>query len=120
MAPTRTSRLMPFSRSQNSKTAKRSAFIFVDGTPIRGTKKSENRALPTLACWSYPASLYRSRLKTKISRQNSQASKFGHLGRGNWAYSARPSEDTSYRGLPYLTVSYRGPPVTLKLIGFLT
>ena len=39
--PTRTSRLMPFSRSQNSRTAKKSAFITLrTAIPIRGTKKS--------------------------------------------------------------------------------
>src|ERR1051326_3547379 len=38
-APTRTSRLMPFSRSQNSKTAKKSAFIFKERKPHEGNKK---------------------------------------------------------------------------------
>src|SRR5438477_8884044 len=38
-AATRTSRLMPFSRSQNSNTAKKSAFILLDGPPQQGNKK---------------------------------------------------------------------------------
>src|SRR3954470_2539048 len=38
-APTRTSRLMPFSRSQNSKTAKKSAFITSERQPHEGNKK---------------------------------------------------------------------------------
>src|SRR5689334_24914788 len=40
-AATRTSLLMPFSRSQNSKTAKKSAFISTHIRLTRGTKKSE-------------------------------------------------------------------------------
>src|SRR5271157_1959314 len=57
-APARTSRLMPFSRSQNSSTARKSAFIRLCTAPKRGTKKSVDDALPTLARWQ--TSNYRS------------------------------------------------------------
>jgi hypothetical protein len=46
------SRLMPFSRSQNSKTAMRSGFIaFRGGKPRPGNKKVGEATLPTYARW---------------------------------------------------------------------
>src|SRR5208282_2741868 len=50
-APTRTSRLMLFLRSQNSKTAKKSAFIRSTRRSRSGNKKVGDGHLPTLARW---------------------------------------------------------------------
>src|SRR5882672_6153339 len=56
-ADVRTSRLMPFSFSQYSKTAKKSAFISVCQTerPHEGNKKVGKFYLPTFARWQKPA-----------------------------------------------------------------
>src|SRR5712672_246795 len=75
-AATRTSRLMPFSRSQNSNTAKKSAFILFVRTfdPIRGTKKSADLALPTLAGWANQRSSTVRNAKNSALGNDSQAS----------------------------------------------
>src|SRR5579871_5124858 len=60
-AEVRTSRLMPFSFSQYSNTAKKSAFISIRQTERshEGNKKVGKFDLPTLARWRNPAILYR-------------------------------------------------------------
>src|ERR1044071_9264070 len=74
-ADVRTSRLMPFSFSQYSKTAKKSAFISVCQTarPHEGNKKVGKFYFPTLARWGNPANLYRSMENNKFSVQTRQA-----------------------------------------------
>src|SRR2546422_10182361 len=75
-AATRTSRLMPFSRSQNSKTAKKSAFIQLERRTPSGEQKSRQNKLFRLWRAGEPAGLYRSRGNNRFFSARRQAGRF--------------------------------------------
>src|SRR5581483_5282910 len=75
-AATRTLRLMPFSRSQNSKTVKKSAFITSSQAPLWGNKKVGRFDLPTLARWRNQPSIY-TVLPILITNQDTSSFKSG-------------------------------------------
>src|SRR5438445_2616458 len=74
-AATRTSRLMPFSRSQNSKTAKKSAFILFHSHPYQGNKKVGRLRSSDFGALASQQSIPLSNRKLRFFWQTSQAPK---------------------------------------------